>query len=191
MNAITMTGKESEAWRPQISGWSFDILPFYEMLSRQCGHYARIVEIGTAGGRSAIFLAEAFRKQNKGGVEFYTVDHWDAGWVEGARSLITNARPDELDLIRFMRLTSAKASRIFDDDYFDVAFIDADHSFDSIKDDIRMWLPKVKPGGMICGHDYHPHYDGVIKAVEEARVRHAWTDFEVLDTVWTARRKFA
>jgi hypothetical protein len=47
-------------------------------------------------------------------------------------------------------------------------FIDGDHSYDGCRIDIQMWLPKIKIGGFISGHDYnHPRLPGVRKAVDE------------------------
>jgi hypothetical protein len=55
-------------------------------------------------------------------------------------------------------------------DKFDFVFIDADHSYEGCKADIEAWLPKVKPGGWIGGHDYeNPDFPkfGVTRAVDE------------------------
>ena len=43
-------------------------------------------------------------------------------------------------------------------------FIDADHTQESCTADIIAWLPKVKPTGMILGHD--ATWDGVEKAYQ-------------------------
>ena len=51
------------------------------------------------------------------------------------------------------------------DQTFDMIYIDADHEYNSVKNDISLWFPKVKPGGIICGHDYF--MDGVRIAVDE------------------------
>jgi len=51
---------------------------------------------------------------------------------------------------------------------FDFIFIDGDHSYDSCKEDINMWLPKIKQGGIIAGHDYlEACFMGVVNAVNE------------------------
>lgn len=65
-----------------------------------------------------------------------------------------------------MRMTSATAAPRFEDESLDYVFIDADHSFDGVYDDIRLWLPKLKRGGWIGGHDFeHPRFPGVAEAV--------------------------
>ena len=47
----------------------------------------------------------------------------------------------------------------------DFVFIDAEHTFEAVVSDIRAWLPKVKHGGCIAGHDLD--WDGVKRAVEQ------------------------
>jgi|LakMenEpi03Aug12_release.lakeMendotaPanAssembly.Ray.scaffolds.fasta_scaffold08789_29 hypothetical protein len=37
----------------------------------------------------------------------------------------------------------------------DVVYIDGDHSYNSVKQDISVWYPKIKKGGFLCGHDYN------------------------------------
>ena len=62
---------------------------------------------------------------------------------------------------------SADSADRIADASLDFVFIDADHSYEGVKRDISAWLPKVKKGGYICGHDY-PRYPGVVRAVNEA-----------------------
>lgn len=51
----------------------------------------------------------------------------------------------------------------------DFVFIDGDHSAEAVSADIRAWRPKVRPGGMLCGHDYgDPKHPGVRAAVDAA-----------------------
>lgn len=61
------------------------------------------------------------------------------------------------------------------DGAFDVIYIDGDHSYEGVKRDLELSLPKLKRGGFLCGHDYEMnmvraknHYDfGVKRAVDE------------------------
>lgn len=50
----------------------------------------------------------------------------------------------------------------------DIIFIDARHTYESVREDIALWGGKVREGGLICGHDYnHPNFPGVTQAVNE------------------------
>jgi len=60
---------------------------------------------------------------------------------------------------------SRRAVRSFEDGQLDFVFIDADHAYQAVKYDIQLWMPKIKKGGYICGHDYTRQ--GVKKAVDE------------------------
>lgn len=56
----------------------------------------------------------------------------------------------------------------FEDEYFDMIYIDGDHSYNGVKSDLDLSFKKVKSGGVICGHDYTKHmFEGVVKAVDE------------------------
>lgn len=57
--------------------------------------------------------------------------------------------------VSLMRMTSIEASRSFPDNCFDWVFIDGDHRYAPVVEDIRHWWPKVKPGGSLCGDDYN------------------------------------
>lgn len=52
------------------------------------------------------------------------------------------------------RIDSQNASSFFTDESFDFVYIDANHSYESVKKDIELWYPKVRKGGILSGHDY-------------------------------------
>ena len=67
---------------------------------------------------------------------------------------------------------SNEAYKLFEDNHFDLVYLDANHRYDSIFEDIKLWVSKVKAGGYISGHDYvdgiFPEGDfGVKKAVRD------------------------
>lgn len=72
---------------------------------------------------------------------------------------------------RIMRMTSELAAPQIKNGSLDFVFIDGDHSYEGTKKDILLWIPKVKPGGWIGGHDYkhETRHDlgGVTKAWQE------------------------
>lgn len=63
--------------------------------------------------------------------------------------------------------TSKNACRQIEDESLDFVFIDANHDYKFVKEDIKIWKPKVKKGGLISGHDYCSDFPGTIKAVNE------------------------
>jgi predicted O-methyltransferase YrrM len=51
---------------------------------------------------------------------------------------------------------------------FDMIFLDANHEYEAVKQDIKTWWPRIKTGGIIAFHDYgHDDYKGVKRAVDE------------------------
>jgi hypothetical protein len=50
----------------------------------------------------------------------------------------------------------------------DIIFIDALHDYESVKQDIALWWPKVRIGGMLAGHDFNHQWPGVERAVAES-----------------------
>ncbi|MEQ9231325.1 MAG: class I SAM-dependent methyltransferase [Cyclobacteriaceae bacterium] len=68
----------------------------------------------------------------------------------------------------------------FEDGYFDWIYIDTDHSYPTTMAELEGYLPKLKPGGIITGHDYVSgswtsmvRY-GVVEAVHEFCVKNDW-----------------
>jgi len=71
------------------------------------------------------------------------------------------------DSIVWIKKTSVEASREFDDESLDAVYIDDNHLEEYVRASIQVWWPKVKPGGILCGHDYYQNEPGVILAVNE------------------------
>lgn len=68
----------------------------------------------------------------------------------------------------------------FPNAYFDWIYIDTAHSYSVTKAELESYLPKMKPGGIIAGHDFIvgeidvPWKYGVIEAVYEFCSSHGW-----------------
>ena len=64
-----------------------------------------------------------------------------------------------------LKMTFEKASDLLPK--LDVIYIDANHDYEYVKKDIKVSIEKIKPNGIICGHDYNTETPGVIEAVNE------------------------
>jgi len=63
---------------------------------------------------------------------------------------------------------SIDAVEEIEDRSLDLVFVDANHAYEYVKDDITNWWPKIREGGIMAGHDHSPKFAGVSKAVHEA-----------------------
>ena len=130
-------------------------------------------------GRSAAYMGQLLRDNPECMVDFYAVDTWKGSVGDNAftkelekhggdvyDTFISNMEKCGVrDFVIPLRMTSVKAAANFGDGSLDFVFIDAAHDYDSVSADLRAWLPKVRPGGMIAGHD-HEH-GPVIHALSE------------------------
>lgn len=135
---------------------------------------SRFVEVGSWKGKSASYLAVEIINSAKD-IKLDCVDTWqgsaehiDDEYVKANTlfELFLNNVSSFRPVITPVRMDSISASKTYEDASIDFLFIDASHDYDSVKNDIEAWFPKVKPGGTIAGHDYDC-WDGVTKAVDE------------------------
>jgi len=68
----------------------------------------------------------------------------------------------------YYTMTSCLASKLYLDNSLGLVFIDALHGYDNVLEDISLWQPKIREGGILCGDDYdQAHCEGVKQAVDE------------------------
>jgi predicted O-methyltransferase YrrM len=157
-----------------IEGW-FDFDDIYELALRRCGsRAARFVEIGAFKGRSTCYLAERIRETGLD-IRFDVVDTFagdpDVGYADLWPDFATNlARAGVLSLITAHRCESVAAAEAFEDRSLDFIFLDARHTFDAVCQDLSAWWPKLRPGGLLAGHDYA--WSGVRAAVDAFASEH-------------------
>lgn len=162
----------------------FDFEEFYTAMVKEAPSGSVLVEVGCWRGKSIIFLAEQVIKQGKD-IRIFAVDTWRGSaeqpecdqplLTQGHYGLIWNEFLSNIrscgvsSLITPMCLPSVEAARYFEDGSAQLVFIDALHTYESVKNDIAAWLPKVKKGGVLAGHDYGwKGPDRVKKAVDES-----------------------
>lgn len=120
----------------------------------------RGAEIGVAAGYHSEIIC-----QNIEGHELLCVDFWDTSW---SKPLESQARkrlaPYDATIVK---ATSMEAARDIPVGSLDFVYIDANHTFDFVMEDLITWSRKVRKGGLVAGHDYdRAHLKGVISAVD-------------------------
>lgn len=148
-----------------VSRWTF--LPILEDLG-----FAKGAEIGTDEGSYAEQLCIENTKLEK----LYCIDPWTYGSYH--ISLGKNITQPELDKqcesvkerlaqynkCEILRMTSMEAVKKFEPNSLDFVYIDGDHNFEFIVNDIIHWSRVVSPGGIVYGHDYNDRFH-VMEAV--------------------------
>lgn len=151
----------------------FNYQDVYKRIVNSIPEGGHIVEVGAWKGASTSYLAvEAQHKK----MRIDVVDTWFGSEEHKETPEVTtnclfgvfidNLRP-LINLINPIRTDSISASKMYHDESIDAVFIDADHGYESVKKDILAWMPKVKTGGILAGHDYIRTHSGVIQAVDE------------------------
>jgi hypothetical protein len=141
-------------------------------------------ELGAHAGKFTEQMLAAFPK-----LTLYAVDTWAV--TPGYESYdfptilmhFSKRTAKYADRLIVLPTDTVDAARNVADASLDFVFIDADHSYEGVARDIDAWRSKVKPGGILCGHDYyHPRFPGVARAVDERVKATAGPDY-----VWWVR----
>lgn len=148
------------------------------------------VEVGTERG----MYAEVLCRSNPG-LRLICVDAWQP--YRGYRDHVdakklqkfyeeTQARLSIYD-VGYMRMFSVEAAKQVADHSLDFVYIDGNHRLESVIADLVAWTPKVRPGGIIAGHDYLrcplPSLMHVPQAI------HAWIDAYEIKPLFVLGRK--
>tara|TARA_R110000868_G_scaffold9602_19_gene47375 strand:+ start:178 stop:1404 length:1227 start_codon:yes stop_codon:yes gene_type:complete len=117
----------------------------------------KMVEIGSYQGESTTLFAHMFNPK-----ELYAVDPFLNGYDEFDGSSTGdftnvihnfNLRINQFSCIKHIKTLSYEAVDQFENDSLDFVYIDGDHTYEGVNKDITMYLPKIKVGGFIAGHD--------------------------------------
>jgi len=128
-----------------------------------------IVEIGSFLGKSSCFIAEGIGSKN---CKLFSIDTWYNDCMEENRgkdvfpNFLENTKPYN-DKIKPLRGYSHEVRKTWPEErQIDFLWVDGDHSYRGVKQDIEDWVPLVKKNSIICFHDYRDEPD-VKKAVDE------------------------
>jgi hypothetical protein len=136
------------------------------------------VELGVLDGRTFLYLVQHCLELQMHGVDVWDPDYVEPGMSSGERCFCSYCNetrssrrsktvPEHEMFVRrraerfgdravLHKMTSAQASLIIAND-LDFVFIDANHSTEAVRADIRLWSPKIRSGGYLFGHDYNMH----------------------------------
>jgi len=136
------------------------------------------VEIGTQYGYNAynilsnmsnvskLFLIDPYESYSDYGESWASSDGVDCALVKAKKCL---SKFD--DRIVFVKKFSDVAVSVIPDDV-DFVYVDGNHDYDFVRRDLMLYYPKIKSGGVLCGHDFATYELGVCRAVVEFCNKH-------------------
>jgi cephalosporin hydroxylase len=154
------------------------------LILNELGLVGRGVEVGVQDGFFSMHLLTYWK-----GEKLYSVDAWRqfGQYVDGANvdhnGQLNCMAKTFMNLYNFhtrsviIKELSTDAASLFQDRSLDFVYIDAAHDYENVTRDITAWEPKVKVGGLLCGHDYgnNDYWDG--KVISVIKVKAAVDDF--------------
>lgn len=161
----------------------------------------KMVEIGSFAGEST----EVFARHVS---QVFAIDPWHASYQEDVLlgcadgpvrdyiraagltpmseiETLFDSRTSQATNVQKIKAFDHDALDLFDDESVDFLYIDSIHTYEHVKATILRWIGKLRPGGIIGGHDYCTrNWEGVVRAVDEI-FGSPDTVFE--DTSWIVR----
>lgn len=161
----------------EIKGW-LDYEDYYESVARAIPDNGVFVEVGVWKGRSICYFAEWCRILGKN-VTIYGVDKfgglfgptckltWGDEGIDHVQANLETAGVS--DMITLIQGDSASCALQFEDNSLDFVWLDADHTLQNLCREIMAWTTKLKPGGILAGHDLdnksHPDVEKALKTM--------------------------
>ena len=149
-----------------------------------------LVEIGTGAGRVTAVLADAVA--GKGSI-LHTIDNYSQNekYESYGNWNLENTKKwmQKLNVgghVNYIVGDSVEAGKTFKGPV-DFIYLDGAHRYKDVCADIAAWLPRVKNGGIIAGHDFDPNCDdgrNVIKAVFDKLMKFPDKAMTVRERVW-------
>lgn len=134
-------------------------------------HPIKFLEIGVFQGDVAEHLLEAYLSMEYTGIDpwcsqpeaIYKDDANNQSLLSDAEMLSRNRTARFGDRCNLVKGFSANVAPTIDDKFFDVVYIDGNHSTEAVVEDITLWLPKCRR--VLCGHDFAPGWCSVMDGV--------------------------
>jgi hypothetical protein len=138
------------------------------------------VEIGTFKGQfskmmienwsGSLYMVDVWRGLGDEYIDSSNHHNFDGGVYAEAMNNIEGFE----DRAVMIRASSEIGSQLFQDESLDFVYIDANHAYDWVVQDIELWYPKVKKGGILWGHDYLGMDWTNPPTMENGKDKHIW-----------------
>jgi len=151
------------------------------------------IEIGSAEGENAKTMFNAIPIRHLYCIDPYDVyTEVDIGRTADASGQLEKAKKnlkEYLSYVTFIKDYSYNCINQFEDVGYDFVYIDGNHDYDCVKQDIELYYPKVRSGGILGGHDFGAGFYGIVRAVQELCNKYDYVLYSGRDGDWWIVKK--
>lgn len=179
----------------------FDYELIYKAMVERFPSGSVFLEIGSFCGKSGCYMSTEIYNSGKD-IKWHMVDSWaydgelSADYeINGEKKVkgmnaqqAKNSANKAVEEFKNFTTIHPQPSEVtcdkFENKTLDFVWVDGNHSYAQCKLDIESWLPKMKPNGIIAGHDYHDgHLGSVVKAVRDTFGSTSYINYEYIKTL--------
>ena len=146
----------------------------YRELYENIPEYGKSIEIGCFFGRSIASVSDIIIRKK---IKVYIVDLFNVKeWNSHKVKLDIASHYDEfINILKFYKInknvcafcmSSLDSHIFFNDNDFDLIFLDSQHTYEHLSNEIKLYKNKLKPNGVLCGHDFYKNSE-VEKVINE------------------------
>lgn len=142
-----------------LNHWDYNRTKFFNAIPKNL----KIVEVGVHCGKNAYRIHNVCKPSH-----LYLVDPWDRvpsnisspgscwGSVKEQQDNEKLVRSHFKDIknVTILKNWSEEASKFFKNEELDFVYIDGDHNYEAVLNDLKCWSMKIREGGFLGGHDY-------------------------------------
>lgn len=177
LNIMEILSPSTAKWVNQVVKYAHEVPRPFTLMLKATGKKGLVgAEIGFGNGTNAANLLKELPLK-----KLYCIDPYIAqSYTQGEMEIESYRTKEALErywnllsneYISFIQHPSSEATRHFKPQELDFVYIDGNHTYQYVKQDLELYTPLVKKGGYIGGHDYIFGQSGVIKAVQEHAIK--------------------
>lgn len=165
--------------------------PMIQFLKQQFGDKPLVgVEIGVGSGMNALNMLKNLNMKRLYLIDPYTRYVQDgklSGNPSDSLSMAEKRLRKFRNYVTWIKQESSVAVDVVPSGV-DFVYVDGNHGYAHVKEDITLYYPKVKAGGVLGGHDFNGLYVGVVKAVLEFAGVHGLECSGLMDEWWIVKK---
>jgi len=144
-----------------------------------------VVELGTYHGCAFFAFCQAAKDDGLDWMRLYAVDNWignfhDSFYGEDVFETVKRVAGTCFGSLRItlVRKHLAEAAPSFENESIDLLHIDGTHTYEALSEDLKTWLPKLAPEGVVFLHDVHTERHDTTRLWRELALEHPTLLFE-------------